>query len=70
MRWIPVTLTSGKATIVDFSKVMYATETDNGCTLHLQHEAMHASGKAIPLPLHIRQSLDTVTKSLARRRFF
>ena len=66
--WISVTLTNGKSAAVDFSKVIYFSERENGCTLHLQHDSINAKGKAVPLALGIRQSLDFILNELKAKR--
>ncbi len=54
MRWISVTFASGKASLVDFSKVMFVIEVGDGCRLHFDHITVDQKGKMHHLALTSR----------------
>ncbi len=68
MNWIALTLTNGKPTLVDLSKVLYITTRNDGCTLHLQHDSVNAKGKAVPFAVGVQQSIEFLTKELRARK--
>ncbi len=69
MNWQLITLKNGKTALIDFGKVMYVLEADEGCTIHFQLEAENASGKRTPKTLNVRESLSELSKMLQGRKF-
>ncbi len=70
MFWHFVTLSTGKTALVDFSKVMYVTESGEGATLHFQLESENSSGKAVPKSLAVKETVSVLGKVLKSRKFF
>ena len=71
MFWHYVTLNTGKSALVDFSKVMYITESaDDGSTLHFQLESENSTGKKVPKSITIKESVSALSKILKSRKLF
>ncbi|WP_438747715.1 hypothetical protein [Pararhizobium sp. O133] len=70
MFWHFVTLSTGKSALVDFSKVMYVTESGEGATLHFHLESENASGKKVPKSITVKESVSVLGKVLKSRKFF
>jgi hypothetical protein len=70
MQWISVTLSSDRAALIDFSKVLYVTKSGTGCRLHFDHGSVDPKGKPVPLGLTIKDPIENLTKSLQKRRLF
>ncbi|MCV9960716.1 hypothetical protein OIU34_02290 [Pararhizobium sp. BT-229] len=69
MSWHSVKTPAGKSAMVDFSKVMYISDSgDNGSTIHFQFESINASGKLVPKALKVTESIDTLGALLKVRR--
>ncbi len=69
MNWQIVTQKTGKTALIDFGKVMYILEAEEGSTIHFQLEAENSSGKRTPKTLNVRDSLSELSKMLLGRKF-
>ncbi|MCV9960375.1 hypothetical protein OIU34_00550 [Pararhizobium sp. BT-229] len=66
--WNVVTLTDGKASLVDFSKVLYIVGTDTGSTIYFQLKSENAAGKPAPKSINVTESLDQLSMVLKVER--